>query len=279
MALVVRIVSPMHEIYSGGVVTISRVRTTMATMSVTDDSLDSAGDGTTHRSMLAAPGLVDSGVLVVGILAESGSGVGDSLVVLVVFVHLRGAWVPRDIKLLNNLGGSLGDNVTAMTVMAMVMVRELISKDGPSDSTDNAGGKTDMAGMATTAVNMFIMAVTVDKTAMATTVGVLVMAVAREFVSENSSSDGTDNTRSRTDMVTAVAMFIMALTRELMSKGSPSKGADKTTMAAMTAAVGVLIMAVARELVSSPGDSTDNTRDKATVVVAVAVTVFVMAVA
>lgn len=45
----------------------------MTAVFVTSDSLDSAGDSTTHRSVLAAPGLMDRGMLVMRIIAESGS--------------------------------------------------------------------------------------------------------------------------------------------------------------------------------------------------------------
>lgn len=90
----------------------------MGTISVANNSFDSTGDGTTHSSVLTAPGFMDRGMLVVRILSESGPGISDSLVVLVVVVHKWGAWVLHNTELFNNLGGSLGDNVSARVAMS-----------------------------------------------------------------------------------------------------------------------------------------------------------------
>lgn len=91
----------------------------MSTISVTNNSFDSTGDSATHSSVLAAPGLMNRSMLVVRIFSESGSGISESLVTLVVVVHQRGARVLHDTELLNNLGGSLGDNISAVVTMGV----------------------------------------------------------------------------------------------------------------------------------------------------------------
>lgn len=138
----------------------------MATMSGTNNSLDSAGNSASHSSVLSASGFVDRGTLVMGSLAESGPGIGNGLMALVVVVHKWSAWILHNTELLDNLGSLGGDNVSAMVamgmaavavtmfIMAMAMARELLSKGGPSSSADKAA-----VAAVTTAVTVLVMAV------------------------------------------------------------------------------------------------------------------------
>lgn len=198
----------------------------MGTISVTNNSLDSTGDGATHSPVLAAPGLVNRSMLMVRIFSEPGLGISESLVTLVVVVHQRGARVLHDTKLLNNLGGSLGNisavvtmGVTAMavTMFVMAMARELMPKCSPGGGAYKTAMTAMVAAMGLTVTRELVSSpgdstnnTRDNATVIVATVAVfgMAMAMARELISKNSSSDSTDSTRGKTSMATTTVMTV-----------------------------------------------------------------------